>query len=105
VTAGVVAFVVTAVALSLLLSEFGDWCPWLATWIVRWAAGCLGDPLACRRYEEEWIANLNEVPGKLTRLVVAFGYLACLPRMRRSISRAREIGPASIGNSAVRQLP
>ena len=104
-SAGAVAFVVTAVALPLLLSEFGDWCPWLAAWIVRSAARRLGDPPACQRYEEEWIANLNEVPGKLTRLIAAFGYLACLPSMRRSISRARAAGPASIGNSVASQLP
>ena len=104
--AGVVTFVVTVVALPLLLSEFGDWCPWLAERVVKWAARRLGDPLSCERYEEEWIANLNEVPGKVTRLVAAFGYLAYLPSMRRSISRqARATEPVSAGQSVVRQLP
>jgi NB-ARC domain len=77
------------VVLPLLVTEFGDWCPWLAVHLVRWAARQLGDPASCERYQEEWIANLNEVPGKLARLVAAFGYLVYLPGMRRSIRRRR----------------
>jgi len=102
VSGGVVVFLITAVALPLLLTEFGDWCPWLAARLVRWAARHLGDPASCRRYEEEWIANLNEVPGKLARLVAAFGYLAYMPRMRRSVRHraARSLSsalPAPLG--------
>lgn len=87
-------FLITAVALPLLLTEFGDWCPWLAARLVRWAARRLGDPASCKRYEEEWIANLNEVPGKLARLVAAFGYLAYTPRMRRSVRRRMTRSPS-----------
>ena len=82
-------FVVTAVILPLLLSEFGDWCPWLGRRLVRWSARRLGDPVACARYEEEWLANLAEIPGKLSVLVAAFGLLGCVPRMRWIIVRAR----------------
>jgi DNA polymerase III delta prime subunit len=85
VNSQVVIFTVTVLVIPLLLAEFGDWCPWMAARIVRWAARRLGDPVSCQRYEEEWIANLNEVPGKLTRLLAAFGYLAYMPGMRRSI--------------------
>jgi hypothetical protein len=102
-----VVFLITAVALPLLLTEFGDWCPWLAARLVHWAARHLGDPASCRRYEEEWIANLNEVPGKLARLVAAFGYLAYMPRMRRSI-RSRMTHPlqaASPELPAIHNLP
>jgi len=85
VNGDVLLFLATAVVLPLLVTEFGDWCPWLAARLVRWAARHLGDPASCERYQEEWIANLNEVPGKLARLAAAFGYLANLPRMRLSI--------------------
>jgi hypothetical protein len=81
----VLLFLVTAVVMPLLVTEFGDWFSWLAARLVRWAARHLGDPASCERYQEEWIANLNEVPGKLARLAAAFGYLAYLPRMRLSI--------------------
>jgi hypothetical protein len=87
VNGGVAAFVVMAIALPLLLAEFGDWCPWLADRIVRWAARRLREPAACQRYEEEWIANLNEVPGRLGRFIAALGYAIYVPSMRRSISQ------------------
>lgn len=99
-----VVFLITAVALPLLLTEFGDWCPWLAARLVRWAARHLGDPASCQRYEEEWIANLNEVPGKLGRLVAAFGYLAYMPSMRRSVRR-RASRPLSSALPATYRLP
>lgn len=82
---GVWAFVATGVLLPLLLAEFGDWCPWFARHIVRWSARRLGDSAASARYEEEWLANLDEVPGKLARLAAALGYAANIPRMRWSL--------------------
>jgi dsRNA-specific ribonuclease len=85
VNASVWAFVATGVLLPLLLAEFGDWCPWLAGHIVRWSARRLGDSAARARYEEEWLANLEEVPGKLALLAAALGYAANIPRMRWSL--------------------
>ena len=79
------AFVATGVLLPLLLAEFGDWCPWLAGHIVRWSARQLADPGARARYEEEWLANLSEVPGKLARMAAALGYAANIPQMRWSL--------------------
>lgn len=100
---GILVFLITAVVPPLLLSEFGDWCPWLAARIVRWAARRLGDPASCERYEEEWIANLNEVPGKLGRLAAALGYLAYMPRMRYSVRRraGSALPPTSAGPLAL----
>ena len=83
----VAVFVAIAVVLPLALAEFGDWCPWLAARLVRWAARRLPDAASRSRYEEEWTANLNQVPGKLARLVVAVGCAARLPAMRRSVQR------------------
>lgn len=82
------AFAATAVLVPLLLAEFGDWCPWLAGRVVRWSARRLGHPAARVRYEEEWLANLHEVPGKLARLVAALGYVMSIPRMRLSLRNA-----------------
>jgi S-adenosyl methyltransferase len=87
VNGSIVAFVATIIVLPLVLAEFGDWCPWIAVRLVRWAARRLPDPASQSRYEEEWTANLNQVPGSLARLVAAVGYLACLPAMRRSVRR------------------
>lgn len=84
---GVVAFILTAVVLPLAISEGRDWCPRLAVRLVRWAARRLGDPQARDRYAEEWAANIQAVPGKLSPLVSAFGYLITLPRMRWTLRR------------------
>jgi hypothetical protein len=78
-------FLGTAVLLPLLLSEFSDWCPWLAVRLVRWAARRLGNPRVCARYEEEWVANLEAVPGKLARLATAASLALAVPRMRATI--------------------
>lgn len=98
-SSGLLVFVVTGVLVPLVLTEVGDWCPWAARRVVRWAARRLGDPAACERYEEEWAANLEEVPGKLSRLCSAFGYLACVPRMRRSVRGHRRRARTSLGST------
>lgn len=84
-TAGMWSVIITVVLAPLLVTEFGEWCPWLAKRLVQWSARRLGDPAACARYEEEWLANLAEVPGKLAPLIAALGYLASIPKMRWSL--------------------
>jgi len=84
-SAGAWVFIASAILLPLLLAEFGDWCPWLAERIVRWSARQLGQPADRIRYEEEWLASLSEVPGKLSRLGAALEFAASVPRMRWSL--------------------
>ncbi len=88
-TTGMLVFLVTAVLLPMLLAELGDWCPWLAKRLVRWSARRLRSPEDRARYEEEWVANLDEVPGKLSRLVAALGYLVSVPRMRATLGQSQ----------------
>ncbi|GHE71405.1 ATP-binding protein [Streptomyces vinaceus] len=92
--------VVTAVVLPLLLTELGDWCPWLAKRLVQWTARRLGDAAVAERYSEEWLAELEEVPGKLSRLIVATGKFLALPKSRwvlRAQRRAAD-GQLSFGD-------
>lgn len=84
--------VLTAVVLPLLLAEFGDWSPWLAKRLVQWTARRLGDTAAAERYSEEWLAELEEVPGKLSQLVVATGKVLALPKSRWELRRQRRAG-------------
>ncbi|WP_394622406.1 NB-ARC domain-containing protein (plasmid) [Lentzea sp. JNUCC 0626] len=99
-SSGFVPWLLAAVLLPLVVAEFKDWWPRLAVGLVRWSARRLGDPHACARYEEEWVANLQEVPGKLSPLLAAFGYVAVVPRMRWAIRR----GPVPL-NVRPEQLP
>ncbi|MEV6674958.1 hypothetical protein, partial [Streptomyces sp. NPDC051162] len=58
-------------ALGLILSEFTEVAPWLARRILRLAAHRLDDPEYSERYEAEWVALLDERPGKLLKLFFA----------------------------------
>jgi hypothetical protein len=76
------------IVLPLLLSEFTDWCPWLAARLVRRAARLLPEP-NWARYEEEWLAELHEVPGRLAKLAVAVSLCCGAVRMRAIFRRSR----------------
>lgn len=47
---------------NLAVSELVGWLPWLAERIVRWSARLLPRE-ARRRYEDEWLAELEVLPG------------------------------------------
>lgn len=57
--------------LSMVIGECTEVSPWLARRILRLAARRLGNPEATARYEAEWIALLDERPGKLLKLFFA----------------------------------
>jgi len=93
-SAQAIVFLATAVILPLILTEFGDWCPWLAKRLARWTARRLGDAQAAERYSEEWVAELGHLPGKLSHLLTAMGYLLALPRIRWTLKAARRAAPS-----------
>jgi hypothetical protein len=64
-----IIFIFTAILVPVLVGECVDWFPWVGTRLIRLAAKRL--PVKYRaRYEEEWQAELNALPGgKLTRLL------------------------------------
>ena len=65
-----VAYILTVVIVPILIGECTDWLPWTATHLIRAAARKL--PLTAQeRYTEEWLAELDQLPGKLSKLVVA----------------------------------
>jgi lipopolysaccharide/colanic/teichoic acid biosynthesis glycosyltransferase len=67
----VLAFLMTAVVMPLLVTEFAAWLPWLASRMIRGAARAL--PRSQRaRYLAEWQAELEALPGgNLTQLLFA----------------------------------
>jgi len=71
----VIIFIFTAILVPVLVGECVDWLPWVGTRLIRNAANRL--PLAHRaRYEEEWQAEFEVLPGgKLTKLL--FGLRIC----------------------------
>lgn len=85
------------VASSLIASEFTEVSPYLARRLVRWAARIWSTTEeAGEAYAEEWLAVINDRPGKLLQLATALGFVGgavgrAIPRQVRAIRRS--IGP------------
>jgi hypothetical protein len=79
----IVDFALFAVFVPLLVGEAADLAPALSRWLIRWGARRIGRADLASRYEEEWLADLERVPGKLTKLAHSCGVLALsVPRLR-----------------------
>ncbi|MFD0371133.1 restriction endonuclease [Streptomyces sp. NPDC127114] len=76
--------------IGLLLAEGTEIAPWMARRILGTAARRIGNPEATSRYEEEWLALLDERPGKLLKLLFAINILVfAMPQLRRGYRRKR----------------
>lgn len=59
----------------LCAEEVKAWLPSVAERITTWAVRCLPKDLR-ERYSEEWRSHLSDVPGSLTKVWVACGFLS-----------------------------
>ena len=78
------------VLLPVALTEFGETSPWLARRCIGWAASRLPGESMRQRYLEEWCADLERVPGKITKLGYAVGLLAVVVPQLRWQAKAAE---------------
>jgi GAF domain len=89
-TAGILGFLLFAVLTPLVVREAGDLARPLARGLLRWGARRIGRADQAERYEEEWLADLERVPGGLTKLAFACGVAAwSVPRLRAQFRRGR----------------
>lgn len=73
--------IVGGLFLNMLASEAYDWSEKIAEKIVRFASK--RTPADQRdRWEEEWLAHLNDTPGKLSKVIYAIGILVAAPSIR-----------------------
>jgi hypothetical protein len=87
---GIVGFLLFAIMIPLLVNEAGDLTRSLARCLLRWGARRIGRADQAERYEEEWLADLERIPGSLTRLVYACGVVVrSVPRLRAQFRRPR----------------
>lgn len=110
-TGGIVGFVLFAIMIPLLVNETGELARALARYLLRWGAGRIGRADQAERYEEEWLADLERIPGSLTRVAYACGVVVrSVPRLRAQFRpgsrRARLAGdlPGRIMNAIDTQL-
>jgi hypothetical protein len=74
---------VFAIMIPLVVNEAGDLARSLARCLLRWGARRIGRADQARRYEEEWLADLERIPGNLTKLGYACGVvIRSVPRLR-----------------------
>lgn len=82
-TGGILGFLIFAIMIPLVVNEAGDLARSLASCLVRWGARRIGQADQAERYEEEWLADLERVPGNLTKLGYACGVVVrSVPRLR-----------------------
>jgi hypothetical protein len=83
VTGGILGFLVFAIVIPLVVNEAGDLARSLARCLLRWGARRIGRADQAQRYEEEWLADLERIPGNLTKLGYACGVvIRSVPRLR-----------------------
>jgi GAF domain len=89
-TGGILGFLLFAILVPLLVREAGDLVRSLARYLLRWGARHIGQADQAERYEEEWLADLERVPGNLTKLLYASGVVVrSVPRLRAQFRRGR----------------
>ena len=72
---GVIAASIIGAAISQLLAEeFKAWVPTIADHMIRFAVSRV-PPQLRKRLNEEWHSHIDEIPGTITKLVVAFGFV------------------------------
>jgi len=81
-------FFLLGIVVPLAVNEASDLGSWIASRVLIWGARRLGSPERAERYTEEWLANLERVPGKLTKLGFALSVVVWgVPRLRWQFSR------------------
>lgn len=84
---GPMTFLFLFVLLPLLVVELRESAPWLAEKLIRLSARRLPENER-ERWEEDWLGGLNDLPGKLPRLLWAFGVVRWTGhRLRRRLLR------------------
>jgi RNA polymerase alpha subunit len=73
-----------SLAVTLALAEFSELAPWLAERLLQWAAR--GLPKEHHQpYVEDWLGELDAVPGKLTKLAFAVRVVVRVPATHRAL--------------------
>ncbi len=87
---GILGFLLFAIMIPLIVNEAGDLAQSLARRLLRWGARRIGRADRAERYEEEWLADLERVPGGLTKLAYACGIVVwSVPRLRAQFRQGR----------------
>jgi hypothetical protein len=78
-----------AAALSwMLANECRAWIAYFPQWFVRRAAALLPEDQR-KRYAEEWLSHINEIPGDVGKIATAVGFMFAAKRMAAKTAKKR----------------
>jgi hypothetical protein len=84
---GVVAAILIPVAARIISDDAKEWLPWITRRLIERAVSRLPEGER-ERLEEEWSSHVNEWPGGLAKIYVAYGYLSA----SKSIAKLARFG-------------
>jgi hypothetical protein len=73
------------VFMPLLLQEFGEMAPWIAERLLKRGTRWL-PPAYRSRYQQDWLGELDAIPGQITKLAFAFRVLVRVPATERALT-------------------
>jgi Bacterial sugar transferase len=76
---------VGAVISRQLSDEFKAWSPWIVRKVIQRAVRQLPENKR-QRFAEEWQAHVNEIPGDVGKIVVAFGFLSAAGKISSDLA-------------------
>lgn len=85
--------VLISIITGLVAAEFWDWANQISKWIVKLAAKGLSET-SRDRYQEEWLVEVDQIPGRIGRVIWAFGLVIAALRMRKQ--EIGDLGPDDI---------
>ena len=85
---GMAGAIVIAIVAPLISEDVKDWLSWIPGNLIRRAVSHL--PEAEReRLEEEWSSHVNDMPGALAKIYVAYGYLSAARSISKFVTSGR----------------
>lgn len=88
---------IAGACIQLVVAEVFDWFPWLAVRIIRFATASLPEQSRAR-WEAEWLAELDAVPGKgISKVLFALSTVKGVPRLRVTLDRVPRVSSPDAG--------
>ena len=95
------ALAVVAAVVNLVIAELAGWLPWVAEKTIRRAAHLL-PPESRSRYEEEWLAELEVLPGSgISALLFSLRLLVRARRVGKELAGSPSAWPTALLRSAI----
>ena len=84
---------------SVLANELKDWTPRIVCRLINIATARLPKKLR-KRFEEEWAAHIDALPGDITKLVVAVGFIPAAIKMSLILGESKAPQPSTKAHGA-----